>query len=78
MKKNVLGGIRKTLPVLDGLRAQVKGDPDLELVVRRLEQMELLLEGLAEKAAAKTVAEEKVAETKIATNRTALSASMSC
>ena len=62
--------IRETLPRVEDLREQARGDSDLELVVTRIEQIEMLLEGLAERAGATGDGKRATAaEAKIAANR---------
>ncbi len=46
-QEDLLKQVRASLPPLDGFREAVRGDPDLELVVTRVEQIELLMEGIA-------------------------------
>lgn len=68
--------VRASLVPLDRLKEQVKGDADLEMVVRRVEQVELLLEGIAERKGARNDAERAAAEKKIAVNRLLLGESL--
>ncbi|GEM_PF-2137995 len=68
--------VRTSLAPLDRLKEQVKGDADLELVVRRVEQIELLLEGMAELAGAGNDAERVAAGKKVAVNRLLLGESL--
>ena len=63
------GGPRATI---ETLKDMVRGDPDLELIARRMEQMELLLEGIAELKAAKDEVHQAAAESKVATMRQGL------
>jgi len=72
VRRNLPERVRASLPPLDALKEQVSGDPDLELVVQRLEQMELFLEGMAELKAAKGEAEHAAAEKKLIANRQGL------
>ncbi len=72
MRKSLSEQVRASLPSLDALREQVRGDPDLELVVERIEQMELLLEGMAELKAAEGQEQRAAAEAKMMANRQGL------
>ena len=72
MRKSLPERVRASLPSLEDVREQVRGDPDLELVVQRLDQMELLLEGMAELTAAEGEAEHAAAEKKLTANRQGL------
>lgn len=69
MKKTLLESVRASLPSVEKLKEQVRGNPDLELVAQRVEQIELLLEGIAELKGARNKAEQAAAEAKIAANR---------
>ena len=69
-RKVVIRNLRRE--AMDALKEQVSGDPDLELVVQRLEQMELFLEGMAELKAAEGEAERAEAERKLTANRQGL------
>jgi len=72
MKKTLPGQLRASLPPVSKLKEQVRGVPDLELIVQRVEQIELLLEGIAELKGARNDAERAAAEAKVAANRRSL------
>jgi len=66
-RESLLEQVRECMPALDGIKEAAQGDVDLELVVARMEQIELLMEAMAEMrsapdAAARSAAESKVAE----------------
>jgi len=72
MKKTVPKQLRASPSPVRKLKEQVRGAPDLELVVQRVEQIELLLEGIAEIESARNDAERAAAEAKVAANRRSL------
>ena len=61
--------LRACIPILEKIKKQVRGDSDLEMVVQRIEQIELFLEGLAELKAAQDHKQRVAAELKVAGNR---------
>lgn len=69
MEENILEQVRGSLPALDKLKEKAQGNPDMELVIERVEHIELLLEGTAELAVAQSDAERNAAESKVALNR---------
>lgn len=65
--------VRASLLPIEKLKGQVRGDADLELVIQRVEQIELLLEGMAELRTATNDTERAAAEKKVAVHRLVLS-----
>jgi len=70
--------IRVSIPKLRELKGLVRGNPDLELVAARVEQIELLLEGIAELYAAATEDARQAAEAKVAEMRCKLRDTLLC
>lgn len=77
MQKPLLENVRASPPPVENLKEQVRGNPDLELVLQRVEQIDLLLEGIAELMGARKGAEQSTASAKIAANRQDLRGSLS-
>jgi len=69
MGNNPRAELRACIPALEEVKKQVRGDPDLEMVIQRVEQIELLLEGIAELSAAGNATLRAAAELKVAANR---------
>ncbi len=61
--------VRVDRVALNALKEKLQGNPDLELAARRMEQVELLLEGVSELYAAVGESQRAAAEAKVASMR---------
>jgi hypothetical protein len=72
MSGDLLAEVRTCLPRVEKLREKVRGNADLELALDRIDQVELLFEGMAELAVARDGKGRAAAEAKLATCRRSL------